>query len=133
MKKKNSCTVISCLLSRRTAKLVTVLHLKTKFHCSYILAFFTNFSVVAAMLPIMAKLKVRVSEHLGISELTGKKVKGCDDFAIKELLLFSNHAPGFEDFSILATNNNEFKVVLMESLLINRDLPLLNKNKQSLP
>ena len=32
----------------------------------------------------------------------------------------------------LATNNNNFKVTLMESLLINRDHPPLNKNKQSL-
>ena len=69
-------------------------------------------------------------EHLGISALTGKRVKGDDDSAIKEHLLFCSHTP---DFSILATNNNDFKVTLMESLLINRDHPPLNKNKQSLP
>ena len=89
------------------------------------------------MLPIMAKtkrhFKVRMCEHLGISALTGKRVKGDDDSAIKEHLLFCNHKPDFEDFSILATNNNDFKVTLMESLLINRDHPPLNKNKQSLP
>ena len=72
-------------------------------------------------------------EHLGISALTGKRVKGDDDSAIKEHLLFCNHKPDFEDFSILATNNNNFKVTLMESLLISRDHPPLNKNKQSLP
>ena len=77
--------------------------------------------------------KVRMCEHLGISALTGKRVKGDDDSAIKEHLLFCNHTPDFEDFSILATNNNEFKVTLMDSLLINRDHPPLNKNKQSLP
>ena len=43
-----------------------------------------------------------------------------------------NHAPDFEDFSILATNKNDFKVTLMESLLISRDHPPLNKSKQSL-
>ena len=59
-------------------------------------------------------------EHLGISALTRKRVKGDDDSAIKEHLLFCNHTPDFEDFSILATNNNDFKVPL-------------NKNKQSLP
>ena len=31
---------------------------------------------------------------------------------------------------ILATNNNDFEVTLMESLLINRDHPPFNKNKQ---
>ena len=77
--------------------------------------------------------KVRMCEQLGISALTGKRVKGDDDSAIKEHLLFCNVTPAFEDFSILATNNNDFKVTLMESLLINRDQPPLNKNKQSLP
>ena len=77
--------------------------------------------------------KVRMCEHLGISALTGKRVKGDDDSAIKEHLLFCNHTTDFEDFSILATNNNEFKVTLMECILINRDDPPLNKNKQSLP
>ena len=77
--------------------------------------------------------KVRMCEHLGISALTGKRVKGDDDSAIKEQLLFCNHTPDFEDFSILAANNNDFKVKLMEGLLINRDHPPLNKNKQFLP
>ena len=72
-------------------------------------------------------------KHLEISALTGKGVKGDDDSAIKEHLLFCNHTPDFEDFSILATNINDFKVTLMESLLIKRDHPPLNKNKQSLP
>ena len=72
-------------------------------------------------------------EHLGISALIGKRVKGDDDSAIKEHLLFCNHTPEFGYFSILATNNNDFKVSLMESLLINRDQLPLNKNKQSLP
>ena len=77
--------------------------------------------------------KVRMCEHLGISALIGKRVKGDDDSAIKEHLLFCNHTPEFGYFSILATNNNDFKVSLMESLLINRDQLPLNKNKQSLP
>ena len=75
--------------------------------------------------------KVRMCERFGISAHTGKRVKGDDDSAIKEHLLFWNHTPDFEDFSILTTNNNDFKVTLMESLLINRDQPPLNKNKQS--
>ena len=56
---------------------------------------------------------VRMCEHLGISALTGKRVKGDDDSAIKEHRSFCNHTPDFEDFSILASNN-EFKVTLME-------------------
>ena len=68
-------------------------------------------------------------EHLGISALTGKRVKSDDGFATQEYLLFCNHTLDFEDFSILATNNKDFKVTLMESLLINIDHPPLNKNK----
>ena len=48
-------------------------------------------------------------EYLGTSALTGKRVKGDDDSAIKEHLLFCIHAPDFEDFSILATNNNNLR------------------------
>ena len=70
---------------------------------------------------INGHFKVTMCEHLEISALTGKSAKGADDSAIKDIkehLLFSNHTPDFEDFSILATNNNDFKVMLMESLLI---------------
>ena len=77
--------------------------------------------------------QVRICEHMEISALTGKRVKDDDDAAIKEHLLFCNHTPDFKDFSILASNNNDFKVTSMECLLINRDHPTLNKNKQSLP
>ena len=47
--------------------------------------------------------------------------------------LFCKHLLDFEDLSILTTNSNDFKVTLMESLLINRDHHPLNKNKYSLP
>ena len=67
-----------------------------------------------------------------ISALTRKRVNNDNDSAIKEHLLFCNHTPDFEDFSILAVNNKDFKVTLMKSLLINRYHPPINKNKQSL-
>ena len=69
--------------------------------------------------------KIRMCEPLGISALTRKRVKGDDDSAIKEHLSFCNHTPDFEDFSIRTTNNNDFKVTLMENLLINREITLL--------
>ena len=70
--------------------------------------------------------------HLGISAFIGERVKGDYDSAIKEHRLFCNHASDFEDSSGLATKNNDFKVTLMESLLINRDQTPLNNNKQTL-
>ena len=77
--------------------------------------------------------KVTMCEQLRISALTRKVVKGDDDSSIKEHILFCYDTPDFEDLSILATNKNDFKVTLMDSLLINKDHPPLNKNKQSLP
>ena len=72
-------------------------------------------------------------EHLEVSALTGKRVKVDNDSAIKQHHLFCSHSSGLDDFSRLASNNNDFKVTLMESLLINRDHPPLNKNSHSLP
>ena len=72
-------------------------------------------------------------EHLGVSALTEKRVKRDDNSAVKEHYLFCNHSSGFDNFSLLASNNNDFNVTLMKSLLINRDHPPLNKNRKSLP
>ena len=70
-------------------------------------------------------------EHLGISALTGRRIKGDDDSAIKEQLFLCNDMPDFKDFLILIVNNANLKATLLESILINRDQPLLNKNKES--
>ena len=54
------------------------------------------------------------------------------DSPIKEHHLFCNHSSGFDDFSLLASSNNDFKVTLMENPLINRDHLPLNKEMYSL-
>ena len=61
-----------------------------------------------------------------------KSVKG-DDYAIKQHRSFCKHSSGFDNFSALASYTNDFKVTFMESLLIKRDYPPLNKDKQLLP
>ena len=53
-------------------------------------------------------------------------------YTLKKHNLFCNHSPDFEDLFIRTTNNNDFKVTSMESLLINRNDPPLNMNKESL-
>ena len=50
--------------------------------------------------------KTKRFKHLGTGALTGKRVKGNDDSAIKKHLLFCSHSPDFEDFSNITTNNN---------------------------
>ena len=71
--------------------------------------------------------------HLGVSALTGKRVKGDHNSAIKEHHIFCNHSYGLDNFSVLASNNNDIKVTLMKGLLINRDHPPLNNITDMLP
>ena len=71
--------------------------------------------------------KVKMCEHFEVFTLTGKRVKGSNDSAIKEHRSFS-----FDGFAILASNNNNFKIILIEGLLIDKDHPPLNKSNQSL-
>ena len=79
--------------------------------------------------------KVQISEHLGISHITEKKVKIDNNklTEIQEYLLCCNYSLFFEDFSILTNESNDFKLKIMESLLIARDKPILNKADSSLP
>ena len=81
--------------------------------------------------PIMKRTNTK---HLGISHLTGKKVRIDNNklTAIQEHLLRCNYSPSFEEFSILTRENNDFKLKIMESLLIARDKPILNKADSSL-
>ena len=65
-------------------------------------------------------------EHLRILAVAGKRVKSDDEFFIKEHLLYRNYLPDFEDFSIITTSKNDFIVTLMNSILPDRDQPLLN-------
>ena len=81
--------------------------------------------------------KVQICKRLGISHLTGKKVKIDSNklTTIQEHLLCCNYSPSFEDLSILTRESNDFKLKIMESLLIAHDKPhdKLNKADSSLP
>ena len=71
-------------------------------------------------------------ESLGVYAFIEKRVKEDNDSAIKGSYLFCSHWSGFNYFSIWASNNSDFKAILMQSVLSNRDQPSLNKNSQSL-
>ena len=75
----------------------------------------------------------RATEHMGISNLTWKCLKNVKQSAISDHLLQCNCAINFDDFSILATDCNKFKLLLRESLLIKRDKPILNRTIKSFP
>ena len=78
-------------------------------------------------------LKVRSGENIGISPLTFKKVKPSVESSIRDHLLFCNHEPSFDDFTILAQGTNKLLLEIKKSLLIKRDKPVLNKNISSAP
>ena len=78
-----SMTYLSCFL-------FLIMQINVGCICSYVLALVTNFSVAAAMIPIVAKLSVILrSECMSTCEFLhslGKRVKGDDDSAITEHL-----------------------------------------------
>ena len=76
-------------------------------------------------------LDIRSGEHIGVSPLTGKKVKL--SHAICDHLLHCNFLPSFHNFSVLAYENKKYLLEIKESLLIMRDKPSLNRNINSAP
>ena len=68
---------------------------------------------------------------MGISNLTGKRLKTVMQSAIPDHLMQCNCTINFDDFDILATESNKFKLLLRESLLIKRDKPILNRTIKS--
>ena len=78
--------------------------------------------------------KVRVSEHMGVSPLTGKVLKAnSNSTAVRDHMLFCNTKVTFDNFSIIAKSSSDFRLKIQESLLIKRDNPVLNKATESLP
>ena len=75
----------------------------------------------------------RASEHMGISNLTGKHLKNVKQSAISDHLLQCNCTINFDNFDIFAEESNKFKSLLRESLLIKSDKPILNRTIKSFP
>ena len=78
-------------------------------------------------------LSVRVSEHSGVSPLTGEKSKSKESTAVKNHMHFCDHIVSIDDFKILATSDSDLHVKVKENILISRDESILNKNETSLP
>ena len=73
-------------------------------------------------------LKVRVSEHLGVSSRTVKPVKGTLSTSVRDHMLVCDHKVVHEDFKFLGNESNRYLLEPKESLFIKRDRPSLNKN-----
>ena len=76
-------------------------------------------------------LNVRSSEHISILHLTGKRVEWKP--AISDNLLRHNHDSDFNYFTILYRDDNGFRLLSKETILISRGSPVLNKNTSFIP
>ena len=63
---------------------------------------------------------------MGISNLTEKRVKNMKESAVSDHHLHCDYVIGFDDFDVLDTDTNKFRLLIKESLLIKSDKPILN-------
>ena len=81
--------------------------------------------------------KVRVFEHLGTSLKTGKSFaynpNNINNTAVLNHLHKCKCHATMNDFTIIGSANNDYHLRIKESLIIQRDDPLLNKTVQSTP
>ena len=68
-----------------------------------------------------------------MSNLTGKRPKSVKQSAVSGQLLECNCSIDFDHFDVLASDANKFRLLIKESLLIKRDLTLLNRTIKSFP
>ena len=73
------------------------------------------------------------AQHIGICNLTGKHFKCVKQSGVSDYLLECNCSIDFDYFDILASDANQFRLLIKESLLIKRDQPQLNKTIKSFP
>ena len=68
----------------------------------------------------------RAAEQMGISNLTEKRVKNMTVSAVSDHHSQYDCVISFDDFDVLASDTNNFRLLIKESLLIKRDKPTLN-------
>ena len=73
-------------------------------------------------------MKVRVSEHQGVSHQTSKHLKGTLSTSVRDYMLDCNHVVSWDDFKVLGRESNHWLLEIKESLFIKRDRPSLNEN-----
>ena len=82
-------------------------------------------------------IHTRISEHMGVSPLTGKK-RATTLFPTSSIQAHTrqtNHAISPNDFSIISScrSSSNFELLIRESLLISKYKPSLNENISSIP
>ena len=74
---------------------------------------------------------IRAAEYMGIFNSNGKCLKSIKQSAVSDHLLECNCSIDFDHFDILASDANKFRLLIEESLLIQRDQPQLKKTIES--
>ena len=70
---------------------------------------------------------------MGISYLTGKRVRNVKETAVSDHLLQCDCTIDFDHFDILASDTNSFRLLIKEGLLIKHDKLVLNGTVKSFP
>ena len=76
--------------------------------------------------------KIRYCDHLGKSWRTGKNIVGLQT-EIRDHLNTCKTEATLDDFKIVSSDNNPFRLKIKESLFIKKDRTILNKNVYSTP
>ena len=78
-------------------------------------------------------IHTRVSEHLGISPITGKPSSSPVMSSIFSHLKTTGHIANFDDFEILSSCSDDRELMIHESRLISKLKPTLNVQGSSIP
>ena len=78
-------------------------------------------------------LHTRVSEHLGITPITGKLCKNPPQSSIFSHLTCTGHTASIDDFEILSSCSDDQELLIHESFLISKMKPSFNIQGSSIP
>ena len=79
--------------------------------------------VTARLLINIQRFFTIAAEHMGISNLIGKRLKSVKQSAISDKLLECNCSIDLNHFDILSSDANKFRLLIKERLLVKRDQP----------
>ena len=78
--------------------------------------------------------KRRYSEHMGVSALSGKPLKGQNSTTVRDHVKCCKYDVSLDDFEIIGRDNtSEVNLLIKESLFIHRDTPTINIQGNSIP
>ena len=74
-----------------------------------------------------------MSQRVLLVIVSQKRVKNMKESAVSDHRLQCDCVISFDDFDVLASDTNNFRLLIKESLLIKRDKPILNRTIKPFP